>query len=196
VKKYLPILFICLGLTVLAGCAMFGKSDVETAPYTVLEKEDNLELRNYERLVLVTTAMPEGMDGQNGPFYKLFDYISGKNKDTKEIPMTAPVFMNQKDESTETMSFVLPESFTIEMAPPPQDPSVKLEEITDYTVAAITFSGLLTQDNINKHRDILEAWITRKGYKKTGAVKAAGYNPPFTIPTLRRNEVFIPIEKP
>lgn len=175
---------------------MFGKSDVEIAPYTVLEKEANLELRHYERLVLVTTAMPDGMDSQNSPFYKLFDYISGKNEGTKEIPMTAPVFMDQADSTTESMSFVLPENFTIETAPPPQDPAVKLEEIKDYTVAAITFSGLLKQKNIDKHKAILEEWITRKGFKKTGAVKAAGYNPPFTIPALRRNEVLIPVKKP
>lgn len=195
-KKHLPILLICLSLISLSGCSVFGKSGVEIAPYTILEKEDNLELRHYDRLVLVTTAMPDGMDSQNSPFYKLFDYISGKNEGTKEIPMTAPVFMDQADKSTESMSFVLPKDFTIETAPVPQDPTVKLEEITDYTVASITFNGLLKQNNIEKHKAILEGWITRKGFKKTGAVKAAGYNAPFTIPAMRRNEVLIPVEKP
>ena len=51
---------------------MFGHSGVEVAPYEVLEKEDALELRHYERLVLVTTAMPTGMHDQRVPFYKLF----------------------------------------------------------------------------------------------------------------------------
>lgn len=175
---------------------MFGHSSVNIAPYSVLEKEDNLELRHYERLLLVSTPMPEGIEGQKAPFYKLFDYISGKNQDTQEIPMTAPVFMNQADQKTETMSFVLPASFTIEDVPRPRDPAVKLENITDYTVAAITFSGLLSQDNINQHQDLLEKWMMRKGYIKTGQVKAAGYNPPFTIPALRRNEVLIPVQKP
>jgi hypothetical protein len=92
---------------------MFGHSGVEIAAYEVLEKEDALELRHYERLVLVTTAMPTGMSDQKDPFYKLFDYISGKNESTKEIPMTAPVFMDQADETTEFMSFVLPESFSL-----------------------------------------------------------------------------------
>ena len=92
----------------LSGCSVFGHSGVEIAPYEVLEKEDALELRQYERLVLVTTAMPTGMNEQSDPFYKLFDYISGKNELTKEIPMTAPVFMDQADETTESMSFVLP----------------------------------------------------------------------------------------
>ena len=191
-----PFLFLCLCVMALSGCSVFGHSGVEIAPYEVLEKEDALELRQYERLVLVTTAMPTGMNEQSDPFYKLFDYISGKNELTKEIPMTAPVFMDQADETTESMSFVLPESFSIETAPIPEDPAVKLEEIVNYTVAAITFSGSLNQATINTHKIILEDWIARKGFEKRGAAKAAGYNPPFTIPALRRNEVLIPVIRP
>jgi len=191
-----PLLFLSLCVMALSGCSVFGHSGVEIASYEVLEKEDALELRHYERLVLVTTAMPSGMHDQRDPFYKLFDYISGKNESTKEIPMTAPVFMAQADKTTEFMSFVLPESFSIETAPLPKDPAVKLEEIVNYTVAAITFSGSLNQDNINTHKIILEEWIARKGFEKRGAAKAAGYNPPFTIPALRRNEVLIPVIKP
>ena len=175
---------------------MFGNSGVEIAPYDILKKEDALELRHYERLVLVTTAMPNGMNEQRDPFYKLFDYISGKNVSTKEIPMTAPVLLEQENEGAESMAFVLPESFSIETAPLPKDPTVKLEEIRNYTVASITFSGTFNQDNINRHKSILEVWIARKGFVKRGAAKAAGYNPPFTIPPLRRNEVLIPVVKP
>lgn len=191
-----PFLILYLCVMALSGCSVFGHSGVEIAPYEVLEKEDALELRQYERLVLVTTAMPTGMNEQSDPFYKLFDYISGKNELTKEIPMTAPVFMDQADETTESMSFVLPESFSIETAPIPEDPAVKLEEIVNYTVAAITFSGSLNQATINTHKIILEDWIARKGFEKRGAAKAAGYNPPFTIPALRRNEVLIPVIRP
>ena len=195
-KIFSPLLFPYLCIMALSGCSLFGHSGVEIAPYKVLEKEDALELRHYERLVLATTAMPSGMNDQRDPFYKLFDYISGKNESTKKIPMTAPVFMDQADEATESMSFVLPESFLIETAPIPKDPAVKLEEIVNYTVAAITFSGSLNQDTINTHKIILEEWIARKGFEKRGAAKAAGYNPPFTIPALRRNEVLIPVLKP
>jgi len=189
-------LWIYFCVVALSGCSMFGHSDVEIAPYEVLEREDALELRHYQRLVLATTTMPSGMNEQREPFYKLFDYISGENESRKEISMTAPVFMDQADDATESMSFVLPENFSIETAPLPKDPGVKLEEIVNFTVAAITFSGLLNQENINTHRIILEEWIARKGFEPRGAPKAAGYNPPFTIPALRRNEVLIPVIKP
>jgi hypothetical protein len=191
-----PLLVLTILVVALSGCSVFGHSGVEISPYELLEKEDALELRHYERLVLVTTAMPSGMNDQRDPFYKLFDYISGKNVSKKEIPMTAPVFFEQANEATEFMSFVLPESFSIKTAPLPKDPGVKLEEIVHFTVAVITFSGSFNQDNINTHKTILEEWIARKRFKKRGVVKAAGYNPPFTIPALRRNEVLITIITP
>lgn len=193
-KTFLICLLFSMGALCLAGCSVFGDSGVEIAPYAVLEKEGNLELRHYERLVLVTTTM-KGMEDQKDPFYKLFDYISGKNAKKTEISMTAPVFMDQGDNMSESMSFVLPESFSIKDAPVPMDPSVKLEEIKDYTVAVISFSGFLNQKNIDRQKVVLENWITRKGFKKTGAAKAAGYNPPYTIPAFRRNEVLIPVKK-
>ena len=189
-------LFLSLSVMTLSGCSMFGHSGVEIAPYEVLEKEAALELRHYERLVLVTTAMPSGMNDQSDPFYKLFEYISGENESTKEITMTAPVFLDQTDEATDFMSFVLPENFSIETAPLPQNPAVNLKEIVNYTVAVITFSGTFNQDNINAHKIALEEWIAGKGFEIKGAAKAAGYNPPFTIPALRRNEVLIPVVKP
>ena len=192
-----PLVLLSILLIVAqSGCSVFGHSGVEIAPYEILEKEDALELRYYKRLVLVTTAMPTGMHDQRDPFNKLFDYISGKNVSKKEMPMTAPVFLEQANETTEFMSFVLPENFSFETAPIPKDPAVKLEEIVKYTVAAIRFSGSFNQDNINTHKIILEEWIARKGFEKRGPAKAAGYNPPFTIPALRRNEVLIPVVKP
>lgn len=202
----------------LSGCSVFGKTDVETAPYKVLQasNEQSIELRHYKELILVSAPMTQSEDeGRNNAFYKLFNYISGENVNSTEIAMTAPVFMDNEeggqsgakipmtapvfmDEDVEKpmMSFVLPAEFTLETAPAPKDPSVKLHALRDYKVAAITFNGRLSKENIAKHKAILENWIIDQGYKKTGPHKTAGYNPPYTIPALRRNEVLIPVEKP
>lgn len=194
-RKTVNVFMLAFITLMISGCSVFGESGVEIAPYKVLEKEEAFELRHYELLVLVTTPM-SGLNEQNNPFSKLFGYISGENADTQEIAMTAPVFMDQGNNQSETMSFVLPASFSYEDAPKPQDPSVKLEKIEDYTVATATFSGFLKQVNIQKHKALLESWIEKKEFKIKGPAKAAGYNPPFTIPALRRNEILIPVEKP
>lgn len=187
------LLILLLTVNLLSGCAMFGKSNVEIAPYTVIKQDAPYEIRHYEQLILVTTDM-NGLDQQRSPFSKLFDYISGKNQLEQKIQMTAPVFMDQSDQTSETMSFVLPKDFAVEDAPLPQDASIRIENLTDYTVATITFDGRLTQDNIQQHIKLLKTWIKKHNLKIIGGVKAAGYNPPFTIPSLRRNEILIPVK--
>jgi hypothetical protein len=212
-----------LAVLTLSGCSVFGKSSVETAPYKVTESagtENAIEVRHYDSLVLVSAPMGKSMhDKQNDAFMMLFDYISGENATRDEISMTAPVFMdggNSKPERGEKipmtapvfmsgesgaqdgkamMSFVLPDSYTIESAPVPLNPSVTLHEITDYTAAVITFDGFLSQSNINRHKAMLMDWIDDSPYEQTGPWKAAGYDPPFTIPAFRRNEVLIPVQK-
>ena len=204
-------LILSLAILVMSGCSVFGESGVEIAPYNVIaEAQDvKIEVRTYESMILVSAPM-EG-DSRNSSFGMLFDYISGANVGSDKIAMTAPVFMDQDDKGqkiemtapvlmddegvSKVMSFVMPADFTLESTPKPTNPNVTVSEIKDYTVAALVFNGRLSNANIAKHRDILEQWIIDNGYVVTGDVKSAGYNAPFTLPQLRRNEVLIPIEK-
>ncbi|WP_026377363.1 SOUL family heme-binding protein [Aestuariibacter salexigens] len=194
----------------ISGCSIFGDNGVESAPYTLLkaDKDNNIEIRNYDSMILVTAPMDK--DGENNAFRKLFKYISGNNQGSNEIAMTAPVFMdnqaqegigiamtapvfmNEQSESP-SMSFVMPADFTLETTPKPNDPSVKVSEITNYKVAAITFSGTLGDSNVKEHTEKLEAWMKAHGYEAVGAPVKAGYNGPLTIPFFRHNEVLIPI---
>lgn len=206
------VTFSIVTSTLLSACSMFGNSGVDIAPYNVLEKDGAVEIRRYDTMVLATADMPGGMDqGDNQAFQKLFDYISGANVTADKIAMTAPVFMQEKqegqkiemtapvfmseNENRETMSFVLPSSFTFETAPKPTDPAVRLEKVDNFTVVAIDFSGFLNQSNIQTHRQTLENWLKASNYMQTAPYQVAGYNPPWTIPFLRRNEILIPVEK-
>lgn len=201
----------------LTGCSVFGKSDVETAPYTLLKADETLkiEIRNYGSMVLVSTDMSG--DGRNSAFRKLFRYISGDNQVAREISMTAPVFMNGQatamqgndEQGTEIamtapvlmnnqdgkamMSFVMPKDFTLQNTPKPNDPSVQVSEVKNYKVATIQFSGTLSKSNVAEHSKILKDWLKAQGYVATSAPIEAGYNGPMTLPMLRRNELLIEI---
>jgi len=190
------IIWIFMVVFVAFGCSVVGKSDVEEAPYFVLSKADDpaIEVRRYERLVLVSASMPTGLDGKkNKPFRQLFNYITGSNEQSNDIPMTAPVFMD--DQGTDSrMSFVLPQEYTLATAPQPTNPDVSIHGLSNLVVAAIRFNGRLTEDNIQRNREVLEQWISTQPYTVAGSFMAAGYNPPFTLPSFRRNEVLIPVE--
>lgn len=190
--------------------------DTEIAPYTVLQDfpDQNIQIRRYESLILVETPM--GGEGRNGAFGRLFQYISGENikqskipmtapvfMDSKEeegtetsekIPMTAPVFMDEKESAERMMAFVLPSEYTMESAPLPKNENVSLREHINYDVATIRFNGTLSDNNIQKHKDILMAWLSENNYTVAGSYQYAGYNAPYTLPWNRRNEVLIPVD--
>lgn len=208
-KNYLVIILLVL----LTGCSVVGKNNTPIAPYSVLslDNKNNIEIRVYENMILVSAPMgKDSKDGRKEAFMKLFGYISGENISNEKVAMTAPVFMNtEQDKGTKismtapvfmdnekesVMSFVLPKELKWENVPEPTDPTLQLNQLKKYKVAAIKFSGLLTKSNIKKHKEILDNWIASKGYNKTGTYKIAGYDPPFTIPFFRRNEVLIPIK--
>ncbi len=175
--------------------SMSVHSQTEVAPYTLLEKEGVFELRHYEKLTIVST--PVYIEGQKtNSFAKLFNYISGNNNQSQKISMTAPVFTGQLNEESGVMSFVLPSGMTLRDAPLPKDPTLNLQELTDYRVATITFNGRLQTNNIQKHLQLLEDWIEHKKLIRVGNVKTAGYNSPYTLPAFRRNEVLIQVQKP
>ncbi|MBH89594.1 MAG: heme-binding protein [Magnetovibrio sp.] len=194
--KFLKInKLVILAFLALSACSVLGDVSVKVAPYKVISKDGVFEIRQYADLTLVSTAAPDGANKATVPFYKLFGYISGKNNKTQKIDMTAPVLMEQINRNTEYMSFVLPADITLAEAPIPNDPTVKLEHISNYNVAVISFSGPFTQDTISHNHNLLQKWIAENNLTIVGTVHAAGYNPPFTLPFLRRNEIIIAIEK-
>ncbi|MBV2127477.1 SOUL family heme-binding protein [Arsukibacterium indicum] len=209
------LLFVIASLS-LVGCSVFGQSNVETAPYTLLkaDPEQNIEVRIYDEMILVSAEMSG--EGRNSAFRKLFRYISGENEGANEISMTAPVFMGQAEQAesnnkgteiamtapvfmetkagTPKMSFVMPAEFTLQTTPRPTNPDVTVSELKNYKVAAITFSGTLSRRNVAKHTEVLTNWISTNGYAAIGQPVEAGYNGPMTLPMLRRNEVLIEIK--
>ena len=186
------ILSILVSILV-AGCSVAGQSNVATPPYTLLKSDgsQNIEVRHYAPMVLVSTSMP-GKSG-NSAFRKLFKYIGGENEGAAEISMTAPVFMNESADNS-LMSFVMPDTFTLETTPKPTNPEIWVSELKDYKVAAIQFSGTLSENNVEKHTKILADWITLNGYCAISEPVKAGYNGPMTLPWVRRNEVFIEVK--
>jgi hypothetical protein len=194
---------------------VFGSESVKIAPYKIISAaQDNtkIEVREYNNMVLASTPMTNDNE-RNSAFRELFGYISGDNVSASKISMTAPVFMDQKNENEgekismtapvfmddkntkePMMSFVLPQKYTFDTAPKPTNPNVTLSEVNNYMVATIQFNGRLSSENITKHRKILEEWISKSDYIAVGPYQSAGYNAPFTLPALRRNEVLIPVK--
>ena len=144
----------------------------------------------------------------NNKFRLLFQYISGKNKRNQKIAMTSPV-MSQKNEKISmttpvimtqspnefsSMAFVLPRQYTIDNTPIPLNNKVKIISRPAIKMAVIRFSGSTNQAKIQTMKNKLLSWIKEQGLVPTGNDQLAVYDPPWTIPAFRRNEIQIPIK--
>ncbi len=193
------------GVASLAACSVFGSEAAPEPDYAVVVAEAPFEIRDYGELVVAKTTME---DGSRAAFGRLFAYISGENGGSRKIEMTAPVLeagpsggakidmtapVLQGGEGGREMAFVLPDALTPESAPTPSDPRVTLATIPPRRVAVARYSGSLN-GRAPAEEARLRAWLAAKDFEPVGTAETAGYNPPWTLPPYRRNEVLIPIE--
>ena len=116
-----------------------------------------------------------------------------KQPSSEKIAMTAPVFQSE-GENEMVMSFVLPAKYTFESAPKPKDPNVELVELPERRRLVYTFSGSFHASAIEEaKRALLNYAEANQILVLPSTVVSAGYNPPWTIPALRRNEVLVDI---
>ncbi|MEM9380615.1 MAG: heme-binding protein [Planctomycetota bacterium] len=177
-----------------SATALVGVRTFEAPDYEVLEKDGPFEVRRYDDLSVVRTSSSAGGDRADGEaFGRLFDYLSGANERDKKVAMTVPVLMEEIDGSTE-MTFVLPGRYTADSAPAPDAGEVETATVAVGRVATVRFSGRLTDANVARRTEELRAWIAGRGLTVVGEPLSAGYDPPFTLPFLRRNEVWIRVQ--
>ena len=155
----------------------------EEANYEVVKENQEYEIRKYSDRLGIETNSIEG----NG-FRKLFNYISGNNKENKEIKMTVPVTQEIKNENM-TMQFYLPLKFNKDNAPKPSNSDIKILTIEGGYYAVIKYSGRSSYKNFLKNKDILKKKLKQDNITIISPPIRASYNSPFTLPILKRNEV-------
>lgn len=196
---------------VIIGAISWGPivSNVEQAKYTVTEVHGNIELRDYAPMIIAEVEV-QGVrkEAINKGFRLVADYIFGNNKSNVKVAMTAPVVQEQSEKIAMTapvsqqaegdnwkVHFVMPSSYTMETLPKPNNSLVKIKEIDGKSFVAIRFSGVAGEENLKKNTEELQKFITDNNYKSQSVPTYAFFNPPWTLPFLRRNEVMIEIAK-
>ncbi len=192
------------------GCSIFGVNTVETLKYTVVEEQGNFTIRQYEDYwVARTTVQGNYSQSSDKGFNQLFGYISGQNSRQEKIAMTAPVVQREQGEKISmtspvlqqkvpdgwTMEFVLPARFNHDTPPPqPLNPQVTVIKVQGYKAAALRYSGNLSEKKFEQKTNELLTLIKQEGLEIAGEPFSAGYNPPWTIPFLKHNEVMIELK--
>jgi len=192
-----------------AGCSVVGKRTADEPPYKVLAEEGEIEVREYGEMIVAETVVDGAYAKTSGQaFSRLAGYIFGKNRSKQKLSMTAPVIqepvseklsmtapvLQEKKGSAWVMAFVMPEGSRLETLPVPLDAAVTLRAVPGKKVGVIRYSGLHSEKNLLNYTGKLTIWLEKRGYRALSRPRMASYDPPWTIPFLRRNEVHIDIE--
>lgn len=171
------------------------------------------------------TSEGSGKSDMSSSFQTLAKYIgvfgTPENLKSQSIAMTAPVIMKPEkiamtspvitESNEEVMQFVLPaEYISLDQIPTPSDKRVVIKSIPSKLIAATRFSGSYNKDYFDKKlRELYENVLADSlepdfDNDQTPVDKAditslkwsaAQYHPPFTIPFMRRNEVWIELSR-
>lgn len=167
----------------------------EEPEHTCERLTDNVELRRYgPRIAAETTVAADDDSALNEGFRRLAGYIFGKNHGDDSIAMTAPVAQSAEEVGGGSLvRFFMPSKWTMETLPAPVDARVRLTELPAQTFAVLRFSG-------DRAPGAIEAWtaelwkaLRAYGIEATGDPSAWFYDPPWTLPFRRRNEIAIPV---
>ncbi len=178
----------------------------EQQPYEVVQSYPTFELRRYPaHLVAEVSVQGSFEDAGNRAFRPLFDYITGQNESARSVAMTAPVVQEtatsekvamtapvvqvENGSGDQVVSFVLPSSMTLETAPVPANPNVRVREMPGRLAAAMRYSGRWTEAGYRRRLAQLKTDMVRVGLHPGGTARFARFDPPFKPWFLRRNEV-------
>ena len=152
---------------------------------------EQIEIRAYAPRIMAVTGMNE--DSDSG-FRVLAGYIFGGNAEEQKIAMTAPVQQTMAGEKE--MAFMMPAEYALEDLPQPEDQRVSFREAPAYTAAVIQFSGWASAEKADENWQQLQRFLIAEGIDITGEPTLNQYNPPWTLPFMRRNEIIVPVAFP
>ena len=190
-------------LSVVAPSIARSRSDQPR--HTVEIDEAPFQVRRYApMLVAEVTVAGERSDAADKGFRALADYIFANKREGPEIAMTTPVI--QAAEGADalmtvsgggtaagryTVRFMMPHEWTKETLPAPSNPDVSIHTVPERVMAVATFSGRATDETVRAQAEALKRFMERRDLRHDGTVEYAYYDPPFTPPPLRRNELLM-----
>jgi hypothetical protein len=187
----------------------------EEPKFTIIEKSEPFELRTYAPQLVAEVKVEGDLDAASSQGFRLIAaFIFGQNQVSEKISMTVPVGIETAQSTKIAMtvpvgieaskdsakgvnqwvfSFVMPSEYTMATLPKPLNPLVTIRELPAQRRAAITFSGFYNEAKVLEKTKALEEWIKSKQWQAIGSPQFARYNPPWSIPFMRRNEILITV---
>jgi hypothetical protein len=212
--KYLVAMIVLLSIVCLYGLVnYYMMRNVAMVQYEVLSKDHAIEIRQYPSIITAqVTVSATREDAIKEGFRELADFIFGNNLSvnhhpekvamtapvlqtaSEKIDMTTPVMQSSKSKGEWIIQFIMPEKYSLDTLPKPNNPRVIIQKEPAKKVVAIRFSGSKSEHALDLHLELLEQYIKDHDLHAKSTAQYAFYNPPWTLPFLRRNEILIEIQ--
>jgi effector-binding domain-containing protein len=184
----------------------------EEPEFKLISEEGEFQIREYDPKIIAQVEVEGDFDEASSRGFKLLaDYIFGNNLldgTSKKISMTTPVeisplaenllmtssVMDDLVNNKWSINFVMPQEFSLDTLPKPNNSQVNIIEVPKEKYAVIVFSGLVRESSYAEKAELLSNYLEENSFKQQGAIKIARYNPPWTLPFFRRNELMVRID--
>ncbi len=182
---------------------------IEEPHYDVIVSQAPFELRHYAPTLIAQTIVEGDMDAASNKGFRLIaDFIFGNNlaagsEQAAKIAMTAPVTTEPQSDATSVASakqwrihFVMPSQYTMANIPKPNNSAVTLHELPRKYVVVHRYSGFNTMARVQEKTDETLAWAKQQSLQVVGTPQLSRYDPPWTLPMFRRNEIMVEVTAP
>ena len=184
---------------------------VEQPPYRAVAHVGAVEIRGYEpRLAAETVVEGDQVSARSTGFRRLAAYIFGRNRSrasiamtapvtqagaAEDIAMTAPVDQAPDPDGKWRIRFFMPAKYTRDTLPEPLDGGVRIVTVPAQTIAVLRYSGLPSAAAVRGANERLLKLLAGSDWHALGSPMAWFYDPPWTIPPLRRNEAAVAVSQ-
>jgi hypothetical protein len=199
-----------IGFAIMLAAASSAFAKTEEPAFTLVDKVGKVEIRHYgARLAAEVVVEGKEEDARSAGFKLLADFIFGNNSARTAIAMTAPVAQQAAKSATIAMTapveqtreaagswrirFYMPSKYVRATLPVPSNGAVKIVEVPSETIAVLRFSNSRSSEAVTEKTAILLSALLGSKWLATGTTTAYFYDPPWTLPFWRRNEVGVPV---
>ena len=188
----------------------------EEPAFTLIKQSEPFELRLYAPRIIAETAVSGDMKKASSSGFKaIANFIFGNNQhpgsgEAENISMTAPVILQSSSveafttsnpasdgsEQAWQVSFFMPSQYNLESLPKPNNSAVTVRSLPASYAAVMRFSGFSGAETVAKNTQALQQWIQQQQLSALSTPQLARYNPPWTLPFMRRNEIIIEVAAP
>lgn len=195
-------------LFVVVITAFDARAATEEPSFEIIDKVSAIEIREYgKRLAAEVIVDGQKEEVRSTGFRLLADFIFGNNTTRKSIAMTAPVAQGPAESESIAMTapvsqtrdstgkwrvrFFMPSQYSTETLPKPNNPAVQIIEVPGETMAVLRFSNSRSAEAVAEKTVELLKSLAGSKWLASGTPAAWFYDPPWTLPFFRRNEVAV-----